>query len=221
MSMCSSISRTGNEAVTALKGVVAPNCIGWDSGLVPTLRYLGVQRLQVLIYEAATLDDQILDMLIVQSAIPGIEFTLRFYAQNILTFDAGVWARSRRRMLNKIMDAGVNVQAAILANEPNIELPPELSEDWGHQARWYVEAANAWYNEPGPLVDLDLPAGSPTPAFLSEGLDVYASYNLGQIYHRIDLHIYCKEHLDSIKRVHELFPHTPVSVSEWNLANWT
>lgn len=197
------------------KGAVAPNAWGWRSWLIPHLVYLRLDRLQVLIYNADTLDEQIADMLAAQAAIPGIEFVLRFYASNILTFDAAEWARSRHLLLNRIMAAGVVVVGILPANEPNIELPEHLRADWAYQVEWYQLYAQTWHFLPGPYVDLHLPALSPCVPGWTDGLDAYRDGGLGDLYHVQNSHCY-----PGTERAYEeimaRFPFGRIDITEWN-----
>lgn len=204
--------------LSAKKGVVTRNATELSDADIAHLVYLRVRRIQILVFERAEL--QVPGLLRAQEAIPGLEVTVRPYASNIITFNPVSWAKEVRRRVAILLAAGVNVVAVIPNNEPNIEAPDDWKSDgwyrnWERQAEWYRDFAVAYHLAPGPAPPLDLAALSPQDPRWTEGLDVYASWELGLYYAKVDAHCYPGSE-GAYEAVHARFPNQPVSVSEFN-----
>lgn len=202
------------------KGLVATNKVGWASDLVPHLKRLGVKRIQALIFD--TPEEQVPDLLAAQAAVPGLGIVARIHAENIVTFNPEEWAEECVRRVLVLVRAGVNIIAVIPCNEPNIEAPEELREDWDYQVDWYTRFSREWHlltlgrgdSSSHLAVDLDLPALSPTGNWLA-GLDAYEHADLHDLFDRFDAHCYPGSET-AYRQVMARFPDRPVSVTEFN-----
>ena len=192
-----------------LKGLVAPNTIGWGQEMKRHLAYLKPGLLQVLVYEDAASQRPDLEAAL-STGLP-LQFDLRIYADNILTFAPRQWARECARRKDAL-GPGLPIRAVHPGNEFNIE-GGDHKQDWAYQADWLGEFAHEWRGHSS--IDLSLPALSPQIPGWEEGYKTYARQGLDGLYWYIGSHCYPGSERAYVVP-HQFMPDSLISITEWN-----